>query len=195
LRSSTPQRSGDLTPPFADFQATSNVYWISALILIVCNSAIILVMTRIIKPNRFSLIQWEIVIATAVFFSSLWSFVLTWGWGWFYSYIFPTWIPPLAPIFGLVYAVIGYAMYRLAKYLPGNPVTNFCVLGGVEGLITHLWVVFGIGVINKVPMMQGVSQASVLVFATFEKIFYCSIILLIVRVIQIIWQKLSVVRC
>lgn len=180
--------------PFANFQATTNIYWISALILIFFDSAIVLVLTRMIKPSRFSQIQWEIVIATAVFFSSLWSFVLTWGWSWFYSYIFPTWIPPLAPTFGLVYAVIGYAMYRLAKYLPGNPVVYFCVLGGVEGFITHLWVVFGIGVIEKVPMMHGVSQASVLIFATFEKTFYWSIILLMALVIHIIWQKLSVAR-
>jgi hypothetical protein len=180
-----------LTQPFADFHATSNLFWMAALFLLICDSAIILVVTRVIKPPRFFQIQWEIVLATAIFFSGLWAFVLNWGWGWFYSYIFPPWITTLAPMFGLAYAVIGFAIYRLAKYLPGNPVINYSALGGIEGLITHLWVIFGIGVITKVPMLQGVNPASILVFAIFEKVFYWNIILLMALVFHIIWQKLA----
>jgi hypothetical protein len=73
-------------------------------------------------------------------------------------------------------------------------VVNFFLLGGIERPITHLWVVFGISVIDKVPLMQGVSQISVFVVAVFEKAFYWSIILLIAIIIHIIWQQSSSIR-
>ncbi len=45
-----------------------------------------------------------------------------------------TQIPPFwtAPSAALVYAIVAFALARLAEHLPGNPKLSFCLLGGLE---------------------------------------------------------------
>src|SRR4030042_1848664 len=76
------------------------------------------------------------------------------------------------------YTLLAFGMYWLSLKLPGNPAITWCLLGGVEGLISHLYAIYGLGAASRPPIMQGVNQFSVLIFAIFEKAFYWSTILL-----------------
>jgi len=81
------------------------------------------------------------------------------------------------------------SMWFLAWRLPGNPIVSFCLLGSLEGLASHGWAVYNLGIIDKIPIMHGVSPASVLVFAMSEKILYWSIILGVAELLRRLWQR------
>jgi hypothetical protein len=55
-------------------------------------------------------------------------------------------------------------------------VLNYFIFGGLVGSLTHLWAIHR-GILNKPPLLQGVSLVSALVLPFFEFIFYWSIIL------------------
>ena len=120
-----------------------------------------------------------------LFFAALWSFVLAWGWGWFYRYIFPPWMRYSGLAWGMGYGMLGFGMWWLSIRLAGRlrlssrPAVYFCLLGGLEGLLSHLWAIFGLGAVSKPPILHGVDPLAALTFAVFEKIFYWILILLL----------------
>jgi hypothetical protein len=69
-------------------------------------------------------------------------------------------------------------------------VVNFCLLGGVESVLEHLVGIYGLGILDKVPLLRGVSSASALVFAFFEYIFYWGVVLGIAVLLGRGWQWL-----
>jgi hypothetical protein len=91
-------------------------------------------------------------------------------------------------LFGIGYALIALGMVWLSQKLPGNPVVTWCVLGGVEGLLSHLYAIYDLGAASKPPIMQGTNPFAVLIFAVFEKAFYWSLILLACR---LLWRDLK----
>jgi hypothetical protein len=148
------------------------------------DTGLILLARRMVRREQFRQMRWLLVVASGVFFLLVWTTVLWWGWDWFYSYIFPAWgrylLPPL---FGVVYAFFAVGMSWLSLRLRGNPAIIWCLLGGVEGLLTHIYAIYGLGAADKPPIIHGVNQFSVLIFAVFEKAFYWSLILLVCRIL------------
>jgi hypothetical protein len=145
---------------------------------------LILLAQRYISRERFQGMRWLLVIATGIFFLLAWISVLWWGWDWFYSYIFPGWARfLLPPLFFIGYTLLALGMSWLSLRLPGNPAVTWCLLGGVEGFLSHIYAIYGLGAASKPPIMQGTDSLAVLIFAVFEKAFYWSLILLASRLI------------
>ena len=160
-------------PP--NVHVTTPLLWICTAILLVLDAALITLARRSFHREDLQHMRWLLVIASGVFFLLVWVIVLWWGWDWFYSYIFPRWGRILLPpAFGIGYTLLAFGMYWLSLKLPGNPAVTWCLLGGVEGLISHLYAIYGLGAASRPPIMQGVNQFSVLIFAIFEKAFYWS---------------------
>lgn len=146
------------------------------------------------KPVRLRQLMWPLVATTAVFWGSLWAWVLSSFWDSVYSYIFPGWMRWLLPFaYGLLFATVALVIWRLALRLPGNSVVNFCLLGGLWGMITHLWAVY-LGIVDKPPMLQGVSPVAAVVVAVFEFVLYWCIILSIAMLLQRGWRWLRALR-
>ncbi len=84
---------------------------------------------------------------------------------------------------GVGYGMLGFGMWwssiRLGRLLSGSPAVNFCLLGGLEGWLSHLWAIFGLGAVSRPPILHGVDPLAVLIFAVFEKAFYWILILLL----------------
>lgn len=154
----------------------SSLFWQSALVVALLDGCFILLLRRFVQPAYFYPLKRPIVAISAVFWGLLWAIVLAWAWPWFYQYVFPAWTRwLLVPFFALFYAVVGWALWQLAR-LRGNPIINFPLLGGLVGLLTHTWAIYGAGIIEKVPLMQGVHPLPVLLFAITEYTFYwCAI--------------------
>lgn len=176
-----------MTP--ADIKATSDLYWVSALVTALIDGGFVLLLAWRIKPAQFRQLVWALVVASAIFWSMLWTAVL-WGdlWDLAFRYVLPGWARWIYPFYGLLHGVVGLALWWLAPRLPGNPVVNFCLLGGLESLPEHLWAIYGRRILEKVPLLQGVSPASALVFGVFEFIFYWSIIMSITVLLRRGWQ-------
>ncbi len=137
---------------------------------------------RFISREQIAQRRWLLEALSGLFFLLVWTSVMLWSWDWFYVYIFPGWARYLLPpVFGIGYALLALGMHWLCLKLPGNATVNWCLLGGLEGLLSHIYAIYGLGAASKPPIMQGTDPSAVLIFAIFEKMFYWSIILLVSR--------------
>jgi hypothetical protein len=169
---------------------TTPLIWTCTGIMLVLDLLLILVAQRFVTREHFRQMRCRLVIASGVFFLLVWASVLLWGWDWFYSYIFPAWARfLLPPLFGIWYTLLALGMSWLSLRLPASPAVTWCLLGGLEGLLSHLYAIYGLGAATKPPIMQGVNQFSVLVFAIFEKAFYWSILLLFCGQLWQLYQR------
>ena len=167
-----------------DFVATSGLYWASALVTAVIDLAFVALLAWRVQPERFRQLKWPLLGASLIFWISLWTSVVCWCWDWCYRYVFPSWghwvIPP---VYGLIFGAMGLAFWWLALHLPGNPVATFCILGGLQSLPGHLWAIYGVRMLDKVPILRAVSPSSALVFGVFEFVFYWGVIVIIALVV------------
>jgi hypothetical protein len=174
-------------PP--DAHLTTPLIWTCTCIVAVLDVVLTLLAWRLVKREQFQQMRWLLGIAGGVFFLLVWISVLLWGWDWFYSYIFPGWARyVLPPLFGVIYTLLALGMGWLSLKLHGNPAITWCLLGGLEGLLSHLYAIYGLGAASKPPIMQGTNPFAVLIFAVFEKAFYWSLILLACR---LSWRTLK----
>jgi hypothetical protein len=95
--------------------------------------------------------------------------------------VWARWIIP--PAYGLLFSSVGLLFWWLAFRLPANKVMNFCILGGLWGMTTHIWAIYR-GILEKPPMLQGASSIAAIIIAIFEFIFYWSVCLAITSLID-----------
>lgn len=174
-----------------DIKVTTEVLWKGAMFFALIDIILITVLTRLIKPKDLFKMKWRLLIFMAIFFCILFgSIVSLIFWDSVYSYVFPSWIRwIIPPSYGVLFSLIGLFFWWLAFKLPANPVLNFCILGGLWGLTTHILAIHR-GILDKPPMLQGASSISALTIATFEFIFYWSICLGFTYLIERLVKKL-----
>jgi len=164
-----------MLPP--DVKVTTRLLWMGALIFALIDAGFVPLLAWRIKRAGFRQLKWTLVITTAIFWGSLWKWVITNFWESVYHYVFPAWTYRLIPPFMcLLFATLALLFWWMALRLPGHVVTNFCFLGGLSGMITHIWAVFR-GILDKPPMLQGSAPVAAVVIAIFEYVFYWCIIL------------------
>ncbi len=156
---------------------SSDIFWVEAGIVAVIDLALLLLLWWRIKPAQFRRLKWDLVAASGLGWGIFAVALLQIFWDWYYVYLFPESARWLAPIFALIYAAIGLAMWWLSCHLPGNPVLAFCLLAGLESVLEHLWGIYGVGILDKVPLLEDVAPLPVLVFAFFEYILYWGVVL------------------
>jgi len=171
-----------------DTKLTSEAFWLGALVAAVIDIGLVLLLALCIKPARFRQLTWALTGTSAVLWGIFATACLRGFWDLYYRYFYPGWMRWLAPLDALLYGAIALALWWLALRLPGNPVVNFALLGGLESVLEHLLGIYGLGILDKVPILQGVSPASALVFAFFEYIFYWSVVLGIAGLLGRGWQ-------
>ncbi len=168
----------------ADIKATSDLYWMSAIITALIDSVFVTLLAWRIRRLRFRQLPVMLIIVSAIF----WSLLLTtaaWAfWDSCYGYIFPNWVRWLVPIYGFFLGGVALLFWWLALRLPGNSIVNFCILGGLHSLPGHLWGVYGRGLLQKCPILHDVSPASALVFGIFEFVFYWSVVITIAAMLR-----------
>jgi hypothetical protein len=173
-----------------DVKATSELYWTSALVAALIDVGFVVILAWRIRPHRLRQLQEALVVAGVIFWSILWAWVLWSFWDCCYSYVFPGWARWLIPpAYGLLFGSAGLALWWLALRLPGNPVASFCLLGGLVSLPGHLWAIYGRRMLEKVPILQGVSPSSALVFGVPEFILYWSMIMVIATLLRWGWER------
>ena len=143
---------------------------------------------RYIPPPRFRQFKWTLAGAAAIFWSILAS-ILLWGfWESYYRYFFSDWQRWIAPFAGIEYAIVALGLKWLAQRLPGNPVLNFCLLGGLESVPEHLYGVYVLRILDLAPILQGISVPFIFCFAFFEYILYWSLVLVIAEILRRAWD-------
>jgi len=170
-----------------DIKMTSEMLWLTALVTALIDVGVILFLARRIQRPRFRQLHWPVAFAACIFWVSYGLVLFALTWESFYAKFLPD--PAnrslARSMFELLpYPIIGLVLWWLSVRLPGNPVVNFCLLGGVQSLPEHLWGIYRLGMMDKVPFLQEASVASVLAFAVSEYILYWGSILSIAMLIQ-----------
>jgi hypothetical protein len=172
------------------YHITTEILWLGTLIFAGIDVVFIPILAWRIKITTFRRFRWILVGVTAIYWAALWSWGLSNFWESVYHYIFPAWARWLIPpIYGLLYAGVCLLFWWLALRLHGNPVLNFCLLGGLWGMITHL-IAVACGIVSKPPPLQGAAPVAAVIIAIFEFMFYWCIILSVSTLVHHLWRKL-----
>jgi hypothetical protein len=178
---------GGNTMELPNIKMTSEMLWVTALVTALIDVGVILFLARRIQRPRFRQLHWPVALAAGIFWVSYGLTLLVLGWESFYAKFLPN---PTNRSFArsmvelLPYPIIGLVLWWLSVRLPGNPAVNFCLLGGAQSLPEHLWGIYRLGMMDKVPFLQEASVTSVLAFAVPEYILYWGSILCIAMLIQ-----------
>lgn len=171
---------------------TSEMLWLSAFVTALMDVGLVLFLARRIQPPRFKQLHWPVVLASCVFWMSLGLFFFETTWESFYAMFLPDPVErslARSALELLLYPVVGLVLWWLAARLPGNPAVTFCLLGGLEAVPEHLWGIYRLGMLDKVPFLRQASPASVLAFAVPEYILYWGSTLGMAMLIQQLWQR------
>jgi len=173
-----------------NFQATSQLYWISALVTALIDIGLVALLVWRVKLERFRQLQWPLVIVSTIFWTALW-YVVMWNasvWETSFHYVFQPWQRWVWPlIYGLISGVLTWLFWRLSLLLPGNPVLCFLLLGGLESFVDHYFAIRN-GVMET-PLLQEVSIISAVTFGFIEFVFYWSTISGIAFLVRHFWKS------
>lgn len=175
-----------------EIKVTTEILLKGALIFALIDIVFVTILTKLIKPEDLYRMKWKLVVFMAFFFCILFGAIVSIiFWDSVYSYVFPKWARwIIPPSYGLLFATIGLFFWWLAFRLPTNAVMNFCILGGLWGITTHIWAIYH-GILEKPPRLQGASQVAAIIIATFEFIFYWCVCLGLISLLEHIRKRLS----
>ena len=159
---------------------TSEWYWIAAFVTAIIDVLFVTVLAWRIRSERFHQLKNILGVVAVIFWASLWTWAMTNAFIWetCYQFIFPSWTRwIMPPVMGLLNGSLALLFWWLAFHLPGNPIVNLVLLGGLESFPGHLRAI-QLGILAT-PLLKSVSATSALTFGFFEFIFYWSVTLTI----------------
>jgi len=175
-----------------DIKIASETFWLCALVTALIDVGLVLFLARRIQMDRFRQLHWAVVLAAAVFWVSYGLLLFALAWESYYAKFLPdpadrSLARSIAEL--LIYPPIGLFLWWLAQRLPGNPTVNFCLLGGLQSVPEHLWGIYGLGMLDRVPFLQEASPVSVLAFALPEYVLYWGSVLSLALLLQSGWRR------
>lgn len=175
-----------------DFTITTELLFKSALVFALMDAVYISLLVWRVKPDTFGRLKWNLIVAAAVIWFGIWNWALGNVWETVYTYVFPAWARTWVPwIAFFVAGFVAWILWMLALRTAAKAVPVFCLLGGILGILTHLWAVYR-GIVTKPPMLQGASPVGAVTFACFEFIFYWCVILTLAVFAD--WLQITVKR-
>ena len=166
-------------------KVTTEILIRAAMLFALFGMVLVAYLARFIEPELFLLLKWKVTIVAAAFWFVIWLVMVIFFWEPVYHYVFSSvlrwFIPPLMAAF---FALAGLFIWWAASHFTGHPVLSFCLLGGLSGIITHIWAIAR-GILEKPPMLQGVSPLAASIMPFFEFVLYWCIILGVAYA----WQK------
>ncbi len=172
-----------------DLQATSQIYWIAALVAALIDIVLVGGLLRWLKEDTFRQLQPSLMIIAMIFWSTLYTWAANTFWKGCYQHVLPVWALRVVFPFGLLVGVLGFFFWWLSLRLPGRPLFWFIFLGGLHSLPGHLHAIYGRDMLERCPILVGVSPSSALIFGIFEFIFYWCVVLIITLVIKYLYHK------
>lgn len=162
-----------------DFQATSEMYWWSAVITALVDSVVAWMLISRITPHLFQKLRTELVLVAILFWGGLWGSVMASDFIWetCYQHVFSPaarWYWPVMA--AILNGGVAWLFWWLALKISVRSVFNFLILGGLISLPEHLWAMLARDLMQT-PLLKNVSMESALTFGIFEFIFYWIVVL------------------
>ena len=167
-------------------QLTSEIFWVSAAVAALIDAGLLFLILRLIPPERFFQIRVPVIVAAGVFWGILSVWVVRSFWVGYYQYFYPRWIGDwgifvFGPGVGIVLAAL---FYWIVARFRSRPIPVFFALVGIEAFLEHLLGIYTFRIMD-IPMFQGVSPLSVLVFSVPEYVCYWCVTLLLAGLIPV----------
>lgn len=153
---------------------TSAWYWTLAAVMAGADVVFLLVLARVLPRSLFRGQRWPLALAVAGCWTVLWASAW-WSAAWHdsYAYLFPNWVRWAGPfLYTALYVPLSFLLWQLALALRGSPVVSYCLLGGLSSLPANLILIYGFGMLERVPMMRHVSASATLVQGFTEFVLY-----------------------
>jgi len=168
-----------------EVKVTSEILWRAAILFALFDIVLVTYLARFVEPAIFRQMKWPVTLITGIFWFLIWLVMVVFFWEQVYHYVFPLWSRWILPLLmGIGFAIVGLLLWWLAQQFKSNQVVNFCLFGGLWGMITHI-VAIQRGILEKPPLLQGVSPVAASIMPIFEFIFYWCVIL----GVAFLWQK------
>jgi hypothetical protein len=158
-----------------DIKLTTQDVWMSTLLFGVAGLVLLLPLAFTYRGTAFQRSALALTLGSALFWGVCATAAVRLAWEFYYQYIYPAWIRTLAPLDALFYGLLGLGMWWLALHLPGSPVVWFVILGGLEGVAEHVFGIYTLHILDKVPWLSGLPPLPLIIFSFFEYIVYWSI--------------------
>ncbi len=155
---------------------TERDVWLSTLVFGGIGILLSLPLISLYSDERFTIAVRSIAIGSAVFWGIMSFGLMGRYWDIYYRYIYPDWMRSIRLSNILLYAAIGLGMWKLALVFENHFVLVFCALGGLEGIAEHVFAVYGLHVLEKVPFLRGLKPFPVILFSFVEYIVYWSVV-------------------
>ena len=117
-----------------------------------------------------------IAIASAIFWGIVSTIFIFGYWDLYYRYFYPTWMRPLAPLSFILYSSFGFGLWWLSSQQSLPAIWMFAFFGGLQGVLEHAFAIYGLRILEKVPLLQELKPIPVLAFSFFEYAFYWSLV-------------------
>jgi len=172
---------------------TSDDMWQSSLVTALITIILVAFLAWRIKRESFNQLRWPLAAAAGLFWAGYGLLLYQVFWDSYYRYFGANWMREGGILIVMVPVAAGMAFvfHWLARRLPGIPLVSFCFLGGLEGLLEHLWGIYGLKILD-VPMLQGINPLSILAFAFPEYIFYWCVVIGIAVLIRMTGNAVKV---
>ncbi len=159
-----------------DFKLTTQDVWGSTVAFALAGLLLLIPLVLVSHNDDFQRSALPIALTSAIVWG-VFAIVAFWlDWDIYYQYIYPPWARWLAFASALFYGLIALGMWRLANLLPVSAILWFVILGGLEGIAEHLFGIYALHILEKVPWLQGITPLSALIFSFFEYILYWTVI-------------------
>ncbi len=168
----------------ADPRITPELMYRAAAVVALLDVLLAVELTRRVGTEGRRRAQWPVAAVAGVFWLAVWTTMHLVFWERVYAHVFPAWSRVvLPPAFGCAYAALALGWRALALRAGRLAVAAWVALWGVTGALTHTWAILGRGLLANSPMLQRLTPASAIVFATCEFGFYgCAILFVAWRV-------------
>jgi len=164
----------------AETVLTPALMYRAAAVVAVLDVLLAVELTRRVGTEGLREAKWPIAVVAGVFWLLVWATMHVVFWERVYAHVFPAWSRVvLPPVFGCGYAALALGWRWLALRGGSLAVAAWVALWGLTGAATHTWAILGRGLLANTPMLQRLTPASAVVFATFEFGFYGCVILLV----------------
>lgn len=138
---------------------------------------------------QFRKVGWVVVAASSLFWGLFGTALVAIYWRDCYSYFAPGWVWMLTPTLFATYGLVGAGLHWLSLRLPGKPLFNFVILGGLESIPEHLLGIYGFKILEVVPMLEGFRPLEILIFAFFEYLLYWGGVVGLALILTHLWER------
>jgi len=156
---------------------TTHLMWSIAGVLAVIDLAFVTVLSLRVRPPWPPRLAPVLLAVGALSFAALFTWAFRSYWDSCYAAALPTAMKALAPLLGAVLGALGWVFWWLARRPGRGAVPLFLLLGAAESIPGHLNAIYRFDLLERCPLIQGISPASALVFGLVEFGFYWSVVL------------------